>query len=73
MLNKRTAAWTTLNEEEIGAVWDFGAAKKLFPFLRGKLIVFSLAMVMMVFYTLTIVALPRIIGYVTDAFILTQD
>ena len=73
MLNKRTAAWTTLNEEEIGAVWDFGAAKKLFPFLRGKLIVFTLAMVMMVFYTLTIVALPRIIGYVTDAFILTQD
>ncbi|MFL2627388.1 MAG: ABC transporter ATP-binding protein [Dehalococcoidia bacterium] len=73
MLNKRTAAWTTLNEEEIGAVWDFGAAKKLFPFLRGKFIVFSLAMVMMVFYTLTIVALPRIIGYVTDAFILTQD
>ena len=73
MLKKRTAAWTTLNEEEVGAVWDFGAAKKLFPFLRGKLIVFSLAMVMMVFYTLTIVALPRIIGYVTDAFILTQD
>ena len=35
MLNKRTAAWTTLNEEEIGAVWDFGAAKQLFPFLRG--------------------------------------
>ncbi|MQG85190.1 MAG: ABC transporter ATP-binding protein [SAR202 cluster bacterium] len=73
MLNKRTAAWTTLNEEEIGAVWDFGAAKQLFPFLRGKLIVFTLAMVMMTFYTLTIVALPRIIGYVTDAFILTQD
>ena len=73
MLNKRTAAWTTLNEEEIGAVWDFGAAKQLFPFLRGKLIVFTLAMVMMTFYTLTIVALPRIIGYVTDAFILTQN
>ena len=73
MLNKRTAAWSTLNEEEIGAVWDFGAAKKLFPFLRGKLIVFSLAMVMMTFYTLTIVALPRIIGYVTDAFIMTKD
>ena len=30
-------------------------------------------MVMMTFYTLTIVALPRIIGYVTDAFILTQN
>ena len=73
MLNKRTAAWTTLNEEEIGAVWDFAAAKQLFPFLRGKLIVFTLAMVMMTFYTLTIVALPRIIGYVTDAFILTQN
>ncbi len=73
MLNKRTAAWTTLNEEEIGAVWDFGAAKQLFPFLRGKLIVFTLAMVMMTLYTLTIVALPRIIGYVTDAFILTQN
>ena len=73
MLNKRTAAWTTLNEEEICAVWDFGAAKQLFPFLRGKLIVFTLAMVMMTFYTLTIVALPRIIGYVTDAFILTQN
>ena len=51
MLNKRTAAWTTLNEEEIGAVWDFGAAKKLFPFLRGKLIVFTLAMVLYFHYT----------------------
>jgi ABC-type multidrug transport system fused ATPase/permease subunit len=73
MLNKRTAAWTTLNEEEVGAVWDFGAAKKLFPFLKGKLMVFTAAMVMMVFYTLSLVALPRIIGYVTDTFILTKN
>ena len=73
MLNKRTAAWTTLNEEEVGAVWDFGAAKKLFPFLKGKMMVFTAAMVMMVFYTLSLVALPRIIGYVTDTFILTKN
>ncbi|MCZ6789322.1 MAG: ABC transporter transmembrane domain-containing protein, partial [Chloroflexi bacterium] len=62
-----------LDDEELGQIYNHDVVKRLYPFFRDRLRLFMLAMVMMLVYTVTLVATPWLIGFTVDNYIITGD
>ena len=63
----------SLDDEELGQVFNHRVIRRLFPYFRSQLGLFLLAMVMMLTYTATMVAIPWLIGYTIDTYVLAGD
>jgi ATP-binding cassette subfamily B multidrug efflux pump len=62
-----------LDDEELGQIYNHDVVTRLYPFFRDRLRLFMLAMVMMLVYTVTLVATPWLIGFTVDNYIITGD
>ena len=62
-----------LDDEELGQIYNHQVIKRLFPYFRARLGMFTVAMVMMLVYTGTMVAIPRLIGDTIDTFVIGKD
>ena len=62
-----------LDDEELGQIYNHDVVKRLYPFFRDRLRLFMVAMVMMLVYTVTLVATPWLIGFTVDNYIITGD
>ena len=62
-----------LDDEELGQIYNHQVVKRLFPYFRARLGLFLVAMVMMLLYTGTMVAIPRLIGDTIDAYVIGGD
>ena len=62
-----------LDDEELGQIYNHQVIKRLFPYFRARLGMFVVAMVMMLVYTGTMVAIPRLIGDTIDTFVIGKD
>ena len=62
-----------LDDEELGQIYNHDVVKRLYPFFRDRLRLFMVAMVMMLVYTVTLVATPWLIGFTIDNYIITGD
>ena len=62
-----------LDDEELGQIYNHQVIKRLFPYFRARLRLFLVAMVMMLLYTGTTVAIPRLIADTIDAYVIGGD
>jgi len=62
-----------LDDEELGQTYNPQVVKRLFPYFRAKLGLLLLAVLAMLLYTSTMVAIPWLIGYTIDTYVLRDD
>ena len=62
-----------LDDEELGQIYNHDVIKRLFPYFRARLGMFTVAMFMMLVYTATMVAIPWLIGNTIDTYVMSKD
>ena len=62
-----------LDDDDSGQIYNHEVIKRLFPYFKSRLGLFTLSMVMMLVYTSTLVLIPWLIGYTIDNYVLSGD
>ncbi len=62
-----------LDDDDSGQIYNHEVIKRLFPYFKSRLGLFTLSMVMMLVYTSTLVLVPWLIGYTIDNYVLSGD
>ncbi len=62
-----------LDDDDSGSIYNHEVIKRLFPYFKNQLGLFTLAMVMMLVYTSTLVLIPWLIGFTIDNYVLAKD
>lgn len=62
-----------LDDDDRGEIYNHQVVKRLFPYFKSQLGLFTISMVMMLIYTSTLVLIPWLIGYTIDNYILAND
>ena len=61
-----------LDDEELGQIYNHDVVKRLYPYLKSQMGLFSLAMVMMLLYTATMVLTPWLIAKILEDYIFIE-
>ena len=62
-----------LDDDDRGQIYNHEVIKRLFPYFKSRLGLFTLSMVMMLVYTSTLVLIPWLIGYTIDNYVLSSN
>ena len=62
-----------LDDDDSGSIYNHEVVKRLFPYFKSQLGLFTLSMVMMLVYTSTLVLIPWLIGFTIDNYVLAKD
>ena len=62
-----------LDDDDRGQIYNHEVIKRLFPYFKSRMGLFTLSMVMMLVYTSTLVLIPWLIGYTIDNYVLSDD
>ncbi len=62
-----------LDDDDRGQIYNHEVIKRLFPYFKSRLGLFTLSMVMMLVYTSTLVLIPWLIGYTIDNYVLSGN
>ena len=62
-----------LDDDDRGQIYNHEVIKRLFPYFKSRMGLFTLSMVMMLVYTSTLVLIPWLIGYTIDNYVLSRD
>ena len=61
-----------LDDDDRGQIYNHEVIKRLFPYFKSRMGLFTLSMVMMLVYTSTLVLIPWLIGYTIDNYVLSR-
>ena len=62
----------SLDDEELGQLYNHDVVKRLYPYLKTQMGMFSLAMLMMLLYTATMVLTPWLIAEILERYIFIE-
>ena len=62
-----------LDDDDRGQIYNHEVIKRLFPYFKSRMGLFTLSMVMMLVYTSTLVLIPWLIGYTIDNYVLSSN
>ena len=62
-----------LDDDDRGQIYNHEVIKRLFPYFKSRMGLFTLAMAMMLVYTSTLVLIPWLIGHTIDNYVLDGD